>query len=172
MRHVSLALIDLRTALRRCRAPRPSQGLLISILVGACTGDDTPDDGSYNCAAETTDDEFVVGLTKAGERGMLDFVLLSADPAPPARGDNTWLLELRTRPAAAPVEGATIEAAPFMPSHQHGSAKPVVVEPMPQAGQYQLSPVNMWMPGVWETTIDVTAAGGSDRAVFRFCLPT
>jgi hypothetical protein len=30
--------------------------------------------------------------------------------------------------------------------------------------------VNLWMPGVWQTTIAVTAPT-ADSAVFSFCLP-
>jgi hypothetical protein len=47
----------------------------------------------------------------------------------------------------------------------------VVVTPLSDAGQYKLDPVNMWMPGVWETTIEVDGTNG-DTVVFRFCLPS
>jgi YtkA-like len=146
---------------------------------GACSGghggDD--DDTSYNCEEETRDDEFVLGLSKPGEQGVYDFKLLSADPAPPARGDNQWQLEVSTIAApVAPVAGATLRVTPFMPDHAHGSGKTVIVTPMTAAGQYQLDTVNLWMPGLWEVTIqaEATQTGGTqrDRVVFRFCLPS
>jgi hypothetical protein len=144
-------------------------------LAGACSDDDAPpDDTSYNCAAESRDDEFVVGLEKLGQAGKLRFKLLSATPAPPARGDNTWVLQLTAvggGTPGAPVTGATMTVTPFMPDHQHGSPKTTAIQPMAEAGHYQLAPVNMWMPGLWETTINVSGADG-DRVAFAFCLPS
>ncbi|HWO21717.1 MAG TPA: FixH family protein [Kofleriaceae bacterium] len=147
-------------------------------VTGACSDDHGDDDDgtSYNCLEETRADEFVLGLTKPGEQGVYEFKLLSADPAPPARGDNLWQLEVSTIAApVAPVSDATLRVTPFMPDHSHGSGKTVLVTPM-TAGQYQLEPVNLWMPGLWEVTIQAEAAqtGGTqrDRVVFRFCLPS
>lgn len=146
----------------------------LAVGAGACSDHDHDDDDgtSYNCAAETTDDEFVVGLAKVGESQRYEFKLMAADPAPPSRGDNAWTLQLSTMAApATPVAGATLTVTPFMPAHEHGSGKTVEVTPLTEAGQYRLSPVNLWMPGVWETTIRVTGAE-PDRAVFRFCIPS
>ena len=39
-------------------------------------------------------------------------------------------------------------------------------------GQYELAPVNLWMPGLWETTISASSATGTDSVVFRFCIPS
>jgi hypothetical protein len=142
---------------------------------GAVDGGHDADDGVVNCAVETTADEFVVGLEKAGATGRLNFQLMSATPAPPARGDNEWVLQvsaLTNGVVGAPVSGATMFVTPFMPKHQHGTPIDVVIEAMPAAGQYKLSPVNLWMPGLWETEIEVTASSsGTDSAVYRFCIP-
>jgi hypothetical protein len=147
--------------------------LILGVVLGlgACS-DDGHDGTSYNCAAETRDDEFVVGLSKPGEGSQLEFKLMSSDPAPPARGDNTWVLQLSTMAApVTPVTGAAMSVTPFMPDHEHGSGKTVTVTPMTEPGQYRLEPVNLWMPGLWEITVQVSGAT-SDRAVFRFCLPS
>ena len=151
----------------------------VVLATGACSGGGGGDDDgtSYNCAEETRDDEFVTGLAKPGELGVYEVKLLASDPAPPSRGDNTWTVELSTVVApVGPVSGATLRATPFMPDHAHGSGKTVLVTPMTAAGQYQLAPVNLWMPGLWEVTIqaEATGAGGTqrDRVVFRFCLPS
>src|SRR5689334_21622560 len=149
-------------------------GVLLAAGASACAddGNSGDDDTSYNCAAETRDDDFVLGLSKPGESSRYEFKLMSADPAPPARGDNTWVLQLNTMiEPVTPVSGAIMSVTPFMPDHQHGSGKSVIVTPMPEAGQYKLSPVNLWMPGLWETTIQVNGTD-SDRVVFRFCLPS
>lgn len=157
----------MRPSTSRCLAV--SLGLA-ALGLGACADDGHDDGTSYNCAAETRDEEFVVGLSKAGMGSKLEFKLVSADPAPPLRGDNIWILQLTTMAQpAAPLTGATMGVTPFMPDHQHGSGKTVKITPMTEAGQYKLEPVNLWMPGLWETTIEVDGASG-DKAVFRFCL--
>lgn len=144
-------------------------------ILGACSDDDHGDGTTHNCSAEKNVDEFVVGLSKPGTASKLEFKLLSSDPAPPSRGNNTWVLQLDTMAAPAqPLTGAMMTVVPFMPAHEHGAQADVVVTPLPDAGQYKLDPVNMWMPGVWETTIDVKNPNGTtmDTVVFRFCLPS
>jgi hypothetical protein len=146
--------------------------VLFSALA-ACGTDDGGDD-EVDCSTVTGTDTFVVGLEKPGVGGNLDFQLMSADPAPPARDDNTWTVQLNSMAAGvvgAPIDGATLTATPFMPSHQHGSPIRAQITPVPgQAGQYTISPVNMWMPGVWETTIKATSGDTTDTAVYRFCI--
>ncbi len=159
---------------------RTTQLLAIAMTssLAACGADDGhgDDDAPVNCALETTADEFVVGLQKPGVNGMLDFKLMSATPAPPARGDNTWVLQVNSMTngvVGAPISGATVYVTPFMPKHQHGSPVDTEVRAMPAAGQYELSPVNLWMPGLWETTIEVdaTVSSGADSVIYKFCLP-
>lgn len=147
--------------------------IALTVLLAACSGEDAHQDpDSYNCAEEKRDDEFVIGIEKTGQNGKLTFKLLDAMPAPPARGDNTWVLQLTSQGAAAPVTGAAMVATPFMPDHNHGTPIQVVIEPMPSAGQYKLSPVNLWMPGLWRTTIEAQAGNDTDKAVFAFCIPS
>jgi hypothetical protein len=142
----------------------------VAVSLAACGHDDPGDGTSYNCAQETRDEEFVMGLTKAGAESRLEFKLVSSDPAPPSRGDNRWIVQLSTMAApVTPVSGASMTVTPFMPDHQHGSGETVIVKPMTEAGQYELDPVNLWMPGLWEITMRVTGAT-EDRVVFRFCL--
>lgn len=150
-------------------------GLVSLGLATACSdGHSSHGDGgeSYNCAAEDRDDDFVVGLTKPGQSNKLSFKLLSATPAPPARGDNTWIVEISSIATSTPMTGVTMVATPFMPDHQHGT--PISVEVTPQAtdGQYELAPVNMWMPGLWQTTIEAQAGADTDKVVFAFCIPS
>ena len=125
-------------------------------------------------AAVTGTDTFVVGLDKPGAGGTLDFQLMSADPAPPARDDNAWIVQVNSMSSGivgAPIDGATLAVTPFMPAHQHGSPIRAQVTPVAgQPGQYAIAPVNLWMPGVWETTIQATTGDTTDKAVYRFCI--
>lgn len=61
---------------------------------------------------------------------------------------------------------------PFMPDHGHPTAKTVTIEPTGIVGQYEMAPINFWMPGLWETTIDAASPSGNDVVVFRFCIPS
>lgn len=151
--------------------------VLVCLALGACADDshDPGDDEPVNCAEVTDDDDFAVGLSKVGSAGALGFTLMTADPAPPIRGDNTWVIQINQMSggvAGAPVDGADMTATPFMPQHQHPSGKTVVIEPTGTAGQYELTPINFWMPGVWETTLDAVTPSGDDAVVFRFCIPS
>jgi hypothetical protein len=144
------------------------------MLVGlaACGGPD--EDVPVDCSKVTNVDTFVVGLEHPGMAGRYNFRLMSADPAPPARGDNTWVVQVNSLNAGVvgtPVTGATLRVTPFMPEHGHGTAVPIEITPMTEPGQYQATPVNMWMEGVWETTIRATVGADTDSAVFKFCLP-
>lgn len=140
----------------------------VFVLLAACGADDGDDTKDVDCTKVTGADTFVVGLEKMGSGGTLNFKLLSATPAPPARGDNTWIVQIMN--AGAPLEAAQLQVTPFMPAHDHGSPIQVVASAMPDAGQYKLEPVNLWMPGVWETTIRATAGATSDSSVYKFCI--
>ena len=141
-------------------------------VLAACGGDDG-DTTDVDCTKVTGADTFVVGLEKQGAETSMDFKLMSATPAPPARGDNTWVVQINTMASGvvgAPIDGAMLQVTPFMPAHQHGSPIMVQITPGTTAGEYNLSPVNLWMPGVWETTIRATSSSTTDSAVYRFCI--
>jgi hypothetical protein len=152
--------------------------MILCLGLAACGTNAPADDdggGEVDCSMVQGVDTFVVPLKKAGANGNVEFQMLSIDPAPqPARGDNTWVVqinEMASGVVGSPMDGATFEVTPFMPAHQHGTPVEVQITPAGQPGQYTLSPVNLWMPGVWETTISVTSGSTTDHAVYRFCIP-
>jgi len=146
-------------------------------LVAACGGSGASPadaDEAMACVNSMRGDLYRARLEHPGISGLLDFTLISADPAPPARNLNTWLLQINSMSSGAvgaPASGATMTVTPFMPDHQHGAgAYTVEVTPMPDAGQYQLSNINTWMPGYWEITIDAQVGAVRDTVVFKFCI--
>src|SRR5688572_27536861 len=119
-------------------------GLILSSSLAACSADDQhgDDEPPVNCALETAD-TFVVGLQKTGINGMLDFRLMSATPNPPARGDNTWIVEIRSTNngvVGAPISNATAYVTPFMPKHAHPAISGEV-EATANAGEYRMTGV-------------------------------
>jgi hypothetical protein len=145
-------------------------------VVASCGGGDAPPDADEALACMTSGrgDTFTVGLEHPGVGGLLDFKLMSAAPAPPARYLNAWVLQINALSGGvvgAPATDASLIVTPYMPDHGHGNgAYTVQVQAMPDAGQYKLSQINMWMPGYWEITIDVQAAGVHDTVVYKFCI--
>jgi hypothetical protein len=158
------------------------RALVLSAAVAsaaACSGGSSgaaPDaDETMACEAAGRGDLYRAGLEHPGIAGKLDFKLMSADPAPPGRNFNTWVIQVNAMSAGvvgAPADHATLTVTPWMPDHQHGAgAYTVQVQAMPDAGQYKLTQINTWMPGYWEITIDAEANGVHDSVVYRFCIP-
>ncbi len=158
----------------RAMSRRGSLVILLTSALAACGGgnadDDRPDSG-FNCALDQRDEEFIAGMEKTGENG-LTFRLVSSDPAPPQRNDNLWVIEVED--GDGPLVGATVDVIPFMPDHNHGTPTPAVISDGDADGEYIADPVNLFMPGIWEITIEATPAGGTgvdtDEAVFVFCV--
>ncbi|HEY0992778.1 MAG TPA: FixH family protein [Kofleriaceae bacterium] len=148
--------------------------LVAALVVAACgSGAAAADaDEGLACVAAHRGEDYAVGLEHPGKNGQLDFKLMSATPAPPGFSDNTWILQINAMSGGvvgAPATGATLTVTPFMPDHAHGTLR-VDVQPMPDAGQYKLSPITLWMAGLWEITIDVQAGSTRDSTVYRFCI--
>jgi len=162
---------------KRVRSPSAARrswrcgALLVSALLACACSDQTshhqPASGvSQECTGDF--DAFAPGMTKLAEPGQVMVELSDADPSPPVvRRDNIWWLKL-TDAEGSPLTGAQVVASPYMPKHQHGSAE-VLVEEQAE-GQYQLSPIELIMPGVWEVPVTITAAGEESEALFRFCI--
>jgi len=145
-------------------------------IAGLCacgSGASTADaDEGLACVAAHRGEDYTVGLEHPGKDGKLDFKLMSAMPAPPGFSDNTWILQVNMMSGGvvgAPATGATLTVTPFMPDHAHGTLR-VDVTPMPDAGQYKLTPITLWMAGLWEITIDVQVGTTHDSTVYKFCI--
>ena len=128
------------------------------------------DEDAYasDCTTEMRADRYALGLRKIGSEFTVQFV--DALPAPPERGDNTWRVMVMDQGGAGMTDLA-IAAAPFMPDHQHGTTVKTEVTEGEIPGEYVLEPVNLFMPGLWEVTLAMTAPDGTDDdVVFRFCV--
>jgi hypothetical protein len=152
---------------------------LIAATAAGCTsssGDDENTDGTYNCANETRATPYSPGMEVDGAGGKLAFKLVQATPDPPMSGNNDWVIEIDSMAddvAGAPMAGATMTVYPYMPDHQHTTPIAVGITAGSASGQYELTPVNLWMPGFWTITIDATAPDGTkDTGVFDICIPS
>lgn len=95
--------------------------------------------------------------TEAGTFAMT----LTLAPDPPVAGETTLGIALSDDGGA--VEDATLTVTPWMPMHGHGVSEDPVVR---GAGGGDYTADFAWsMPGEWEVTIDVDAAGVEDSVV-------
>ncbi|MEM7159071.1 MAG: FixH family protein [Myxococcota bacterium] len=147
--------------------------LALALALPACDGEETTMDSGNDdaaatlCESEDRVDDFAVDLTKSGERHMVRVV--AAEPAEPIRGDNTWTVQV-TDADGTPLEGMTIDASPWMPDHGHGTAVEEEVVEL-SAGEFELSPLNLFMAGYWEVTLELTdAEGGTDEVMVAVCV--
>lgn len=121
-----------------------------------------------DCSVDTRDDTYSLGLRHSGVWATVE--LVDAMPAPPSRGDNTWVVRVLDE-AEAPQADVELTVDPFMPDHGHGSTIRCHVEPGDEPGTFVLAPVNMFMPGLWEITLDIALDGQpDDSVVFSFCV--
>ena len=151
------------------------KALLPLVLIGlvACGGDDDDDDGAdagINCdLVMVGQDTYTPGLEKVGPNGYT-VRLMSATPAPPVKGDNAWIIEILDD-ASALKDGLDIDVDPFMPQHGHGTPIEADVTAAGDPGGYILDPVNLFMPGIWEVTIELSeAATLVDSVMYKFCI--
>ena len=110
---------------------------------------------------------YVANLEKLGRAGVLKFVLAESTPAPPSRGRNTWVLRVSDARGKA-LEGAKLTLSAVMPTHGHSSPTVPVITSQP--GGYSVGPISLFMPGLWEVTIDAEVDGVRDSATFIFCV--
>jgi hypothetical protein len=154
--------------------------LLASLLVSGCggagAGDASPaelsphDPDASSCADDPRASPYAAGMTEQSQAGNFTLKLQTSQPAPPAKGDNTWDIQL-VDAAGAPLDGATIDVVPFMPDHGHGTSIDAVVTPADSGGgEYSISRVNLWMPGLWQVTLRTQAGGATDDVVLAFCI--
>ncbi|HVY25308.1 MAG TPA: FixH family protein [Polyangiaceae bacterium] len=122
------------------------------------------------CAADPRTSSYQANMSQKSQNEAFSLKLQKSDPAPPAKGDNTWQIQL-VDAHGAPVNDATIDVVPFMPDHGHGtSIHPLVTPDGSGKGQYAISRINLWMPGLWQVTLHVAADGAADDIVLGFCI--
>jgi hypothetical protein len=136
------------------------------------TGGD-PDVAPSFCDSDPRAQTFTPGLLQKGKSSLLEAKLLTIDPSRPSKGDNAWTIQLLTVDGEKPIDGATLTIKPFMPDHGHGSAIVPLVTPTGSDGKYAITRLNLFMPGLWQITINAEAPGATpttDAIVYSFCV--
>jgi hypothetical protein len=73
----------------------------------------------------------------------------------------------------APVDGATFKFDTYMPDHRHHGSIVPGAQPGKTPGEYVISRLNLFMPGLWQITFTVTASDGTttDSVQWTYCVP-
>ena len=113
---------------------------------------------AMTCGGKAT--PYKVGLEAEGQNGMFKVRFASADPSPPQRYTNSWVLEVRST-ANELMPGMGLKVFPFMPLHGHGT-RSVHVEPGDEQGQYTADPY-LPMAGHWKVGVGVYDPEAGDK---------
>ena len=172
--------------------------LVVACLAGQCLGcggGNTSADGSglseadgqfVDCSKETRATPYAPGTVVASADGAVKVTLVDNRPGaadannPPGnwvKGSNTWDVTV-TDGAGQPLDGLDIETVPKMPDHMHGTSITPIATDEGQ-GQYQISPLYLYMGGYWRITLNLRSAVDSgtsfgvagDSVVFNVCIP-
>lgn len=135
-----------------------------------------------DCSAETRATPYTPGMKETSIAGGWVVKLLNNTFAvngkalvqAPAKGSDTWTIEVDDAASGQPADGVVTGISPWMPDHRHGTT-PVMVSAA-GAGTYTLAPLYLYMSGYWEITVNLTgtsSAGGAttDSAMFPICIP-
>lgn len=138
------------------------------VALGCGGGAAEEPDAGVNCTTESRGQSYLAGMVAVGQGGM-KIELTTAAPAPPSRFDNAWTVRVLDS-SDQPAEGITLEVTPYMPDHGHGTPIVAEVTAGQGVGVFDVSPINLWMPGLWEVRMEVEGTDLSDRMVFSFCI--
>jgi hypothetical protein len=132
---------------------------------------------SLSCDTDPRVSRFAPNIEKTTQRKTFKVRIVSAEPTPPAKGLNTWIVRVLS-PSGSPVSSASLalhresdSPDPSMPDHGHGSLTNAAVVRRAN-GDFVVEPLDLFMPGVWRVGFDVSAPGQqSDTVAFFFCIP-
>jgi hypothetical protein len=144
----------------------------------ACSSNDAPP-GETTAGEDVNDDESScqgrgfrapVGESVLSLDGAIRFEVLEATPTTPSVGANSWLVELDIDSEdAVTLTEEDITVTPFMPDHGHGSPSAVLVHEVEEGG-LRLEPITLFMPGLWNVTLNIQGQGLDDVITIPVCV--
>ena len=157
----------------------PDQSRLFPLVLAAisCAGKDT-DSSAANWGADDAVDcggdpvEILPDVSVRCETGDCSLQVISTEPAPPDRGDNTWTVQILDGGGVAmPV--SELQASPFMPAHDHGTSPADFVGLSADQVTWTVGPFDLFMPGLWELRVSIQPINSTDserQVIIPFCV--
>jgi hypothetical protein len=133
---------------------------------------------TVSCSADARLDSYSGELDKSGELGVVSFRFFDLEPSPPAKGNNTFHVQLSLADGE-PMQ-ADLRVDLRMPDHGHGTSVEPRIMPEAEPGTYTVTPLYLFMPGVWRlefSAFDAAAEAAAmpdesmiDQVLLYFCV--
>ncbi len=154
-------------------AGQPTDGAASGMEMDGMTMSEMDMAGMVSCKDDPRTATYQNGMAGVSQAGAVEVRILTADPAPPAKGMNTWTVQVQDS-AGVPLAGP-IAVTLDMPDHGHASPTTPVISAGASLGTFAVSQLNLFMPGVWRIQVSVYASGLDaspllDVAAFYFCI--
>ncbi|MET0404036.1 MAG: FixH family protein [Cystobacter sp.] len=103
----------------------------------------------------------VASVTSASGRLRVEVL---APAVPLRRGPQRFVVRVSEVAGGQPVQGLTLSVQPWMTSMGHGISESPRVTPL-GPGRFEVSGLDLFMPGAWELRLSLTGTGGREQAV-------
>jgi hypothetical protein len=126
--------------------------------------------GGMNQGSEA--DTYSPGMEKTGGMGIYTVRLMQSAPIPRDTSKYTWQIQVLDADGNT-VSDALVQAEPTMPAHGHGTMPQFTegLESQENLGTYELTEMDLFMPGVWMISIRITGADEQvDMVMYHFQL--
>jgi hypothetical protein len=84
-------------------------------------------------------------------------------------GPNSWTVLLSAESGEA-VTAASVTLTGWMPLHRHGLSSVPLTREL-EGGRYEIRPINLFMPQLWELGVVVIRNDEREVVTFTFCVP-
>jgi hypothetical protein len=159
---------------------------------GGNATDAAPGDGNVvNCTTDPLAHAYAPNMKVQGASGAFQFEIVQVYvenqqgeqvTAPPTLGINRWIIRVLDQ-SGTPLTGLSfppetttpwpatwpVGVLPYMPHHGHPSSSwPSIMGNAD--GTYTIDNVDLYMPGLWQVTINAKSSAQTDSGVFGFCI--
>jgi hypothetical protein len=152
-------------------------GLLFCLVGLGCSSGGAPDAAATACqnspitpGSDVDVSPFQTNMAALSSDSSVQVVLVESNPSPPPVAvQTTWTIQVNDG-SGNPLPNATVAVPlPYMPFHGHYTDQTPTVQ-QGSNGQWTISDLYFFMPGVWQITIQVTNNGAQEDALFHLCL--
>jgi hypothetical protein len=157
--------------------------LWLSVCWGACSNSTNVDasadsggqidSGQVSCLNDPRVDSYAAGMQRTGTAGLIVFRITRSDPAPPAKGGNTFVVQLFDTLGAPAAANLGVDL--IMPDHGHGTSVVPTITFDSATQSFTVTPLYLFMAGVWRIDLRAHATGVDagtvlDSASLFFCI--